>query len=275
MEFGVLGPLLVRDGHTDLAPTAPKQRQMLALLLVNAGRVVSVSQLVNELWGLEPPPRAVAAVHTYVMQLRRTLHDVPAATRQPGGRLITKGPGYLLDVHDGELDLHRFDAAVRDAGQAMADHDDVLVAERLRAGLDLWRGAVLVDVPTGPVLSTKIAAIERRRLDAIEQRIQAELNLGQHHELLGEIRALVQEHPTREDFVEQLMLALYRSGRRVDALAAFRDLQQYLRHRRTRTPSRRMHVLYRDMLSGHPRLEHRLGPARLGLSLDLLAARAE
>ncbi|MGH3908081.1 MAG: AfsR/SARP family transcriptional regulator [Pseudonocardiaceae bacterium] len=271
MEFGLLGPLSVVDGDTERTPTAPKQRQMLALLLLHANHVVSMAQFTEELWEGDPPASAVAAVHTYIMQLRRTMHGGPAGDGIPAERLTTREHGYRLEVRPGELDLDVFEARLRVARDALANNEDGFAARQLRSALDLWRTHVLVDVPAGPLLRATIARIERNRLDAIGQRICADLNLGRHHELIGELSALVYHHRTSEDLAAQLMLALYRSGRQADALATFHRLRRVLRDDVGAIPSPRMHQLYTDILSAHPRLETS-SSTRTPLSLDLIAA---
>ncbi|GLZ43348.1 AfsR/SARP family transcriptional regulator [Actinokineospora sp. NBRC 105648] len=258
MEFGLLGPLSVTERGVDRTPTAPKQRQMLALLLFNANRVVTTVQFVDELWEFAPPPSAVAAVHTYVRQLRRTL---------PGPRLITRDQGYRVEVRPGELDLAVFRARVADARTTA---DPAVLARRLRAALDLWRAALLVDVTPGPLLRGAIAAVERDRLATVCLRIDAELHLGGHHDLIGELSGLTHRHPGHEGLAAHLMTALYRSGRQADALTAFHRLGRGLAEESGSPPSPRLHRLYTDILSADPRLE---GPVGLGpaLSLDLVA----
>jgi DNA-binding SARP family transcriptional activator len=269
MEFGLLGVLSVTDQGVDRAPTAPKQRQMLALLLLNANHVVSMTQFVEELWEANPPPSAVAAVHTYVMQMRRALQEAGEL-----GRLITREQGYQLDVRPGELDLDVFKARVEAARDALARNDNESAAERLWAALSMWRAQVLADVTAGPLLRAAIAVIEQDRLDATGLRIGAELRLGRHHELIGELSGLVHQHPAHEDLAAQLMVALYRSGRQVDALDVFHRLREILSEDFGSVPSRRMHRLYTDILAAHPRLEIPSG-TRPRLSLDLVAALAE
>lgn len=270
MEFSLLGPLSVIDRGSDRTPTAPKQRQMLAMLLLNANHVVSMEQFIYELWERNPPSSSIAAVYTYIMQLRRTLH------RRPGtrpGRLIRRSQGYQLEVRPGELDLDVFEDRVRVARNALARNENESAAQQLHAALGMWRAPVLVDVTAGPVLHAAIAMIERKQLDAIGQRISADLHLGRHHELIGELSALVYHHATNEDFAAQLMIALYRSGRQADALATFHLLRRALSEDLGVVPTQRMHQLYMDILSAHPRLEISSG-AQTPLSLDLITALA-
>ncbi|WP_042431998.1 AfsR/SARP family transcriptional regulator [Streptacidiphilus anmyonensis] len=274
MEFRVLGPLCVIDRGADLAPTAPKQRQLLALLILNANRIVSMAQLVEELWEYNPPSSAVAAVHTYVMQLRRSLlgeADGGAAAEQRSSRLVTRDHGYLFRVRPGELDLDVFEDRVRAARDALAGKELAEGVEQLRAAEAMWTGPLLVDVTAGPLLRSAAEAIERNRLDAVVQRLGADLHLGGHHELLGELSGLVLQHPADEALTSLLMLALYRSGRQADALTAHRRLRRVLRDELDTTPSQRMEQLHADVLAAHPRLEPP-SAARGGLALDLFTS---
>jgi DNA-binding SARP family transcriptional activator len=273
MEFGLLGPLSVIERGSDRTPTAPKQRQMLAVLLLNANHVVSMEQFAYELWEHNPPSSAVAAIYTYIMQLRRTLHDRTADDGTPPDRLMRRRQGYQLEVWPGELDLDLFEDRVRVARNSLARNESEFAAQQLRAALDMWSAPILVDVTAGPVLHAAIAGIERRRLDAVSQRISADLHLGRHHELIGELSALVYHHATNEDLAAQLMIALYRSGRQADALATFHVLRRALSEDLEVAPSQRMHRLYMDILSAHPRLEMSSG-TQTPLSLDLITALA-
>ncbi|MEU6062844.1 AfsR/SARP family transcriptional regulator [Streptomyces sp. NPDC047097] len=261
--------MTVLDRGTDRAPSAPKQRQMLALLLLNANYVVSMSQFVEELWEYNPPPSAVAAVHTYVMQLRRTLHGKGPGAAGTTGRLETRDQGYLLHVHPGELDLDLYETQVQAARHTLEDGDLAEGARMMRGALDMWRGQILADVPVGPLLQAALAVIERNRLDAVVRRIHTDLHLGRHHELIGELSALVHQHPGHEALTAQLMLALYRSGRQADAIAIFHRLRRDLREELGATPCPRLQQLNADILVAHPRLESPSG-AGSQLSLDLL-----
>jgi DNA-binding SARP family transcriptional activator len=266
LRIRILGPLSVIKSATEVAPTAPKQRQMLALLLLNANRVVTMPQVMRELWAYDPPATAVAAVHCYVMQLRRSLSMFDAP------RLITCEHGYQMVVRSGELDLDVFSARVHSAQLALA-RDELMVASRLfRAALALWRGDALVDIEGGPILAGAVAAIERRRLDVISQRVGVDLRLGRHHELIGELSGLVHRHPTDEELISHLMLALYRSGRQAEAMAAFQALRTVLTEEHGVPPSGPLCQLHTDMLSGDRQLEL-VSPCATRLSLDLAAFR--
>ncbi|MQS06115.1 AfsR/SARP family transcriptional regulator [Streptomyces alkaliphilus] len=273
MEFRVLGPLSMCDDEgRHRTPTAPKQRQLLSLLALNANHVVSVAQIVEEIWEYRPPSRAVAAMHTYVMQLRRSLEG---ARRGPGhrpGRLQTRDPGYVLKLNAGELDLDRYEERVRTARATLVAGEYARAAEQLRAAEMMWTGPMLVDVPTGPLLRAAIEIVERDRLDVVSQRLGAELRLGRHHEILGELTALVHQYGTHEDLIAHLMLALYRSGRQADALMAYHRLRARLREELGTKPSARLQRLHTHMLCEHPRLEPPSG-TRCLQSLNLLAER--
>lgn len=255
MEFGVLGPLRVLDRGVDVAPTAPKQRQLLALLLLNANRIVPISTVVEELWSHTPPPTATAAIHTYVKQLRRTMRRRLSGDGTAPCRLVTRAQGYQLHVQPGEMDLDVFLDRMRVATQSLTRHDYARAAHQLRAALTIWRDHALADVLTGSVLQPATAAIERARLDAVIRRIDADLQLGWHHELLGELSRLVHSNPDNEDLAAHLMLALYRSGRQADALGEFHRLRGVLSVEHASAPSSRVNELYTDILNAHPKLE--------------------
>jgi DNA-binding SARP family transcriptional activator len=272
MEFRVLGPLSVCDGGRHKTPTAPKQRQLLSLLALNANHVVSVAQILEEIWEYRPPSSAVAAVHTYVMQLRRALDGIRRGPGRTPGRLQTHDQGYLLKLGSGELDLDCYEQQVRAARATLEAGEHAEAAEQLRAAEMMWTGPMLVDVPTGPLLRAAIEVVERDRLDVVHQRLRAELHLGRHHEILGELTSLVHQYGTHEDLVADLMLALYRSGRQADALIAYHQLRTRLREELGAKPSARLQRLYTHMLSGHPRLELP-SSTRCRLSLNLLAQR--
>ncbi|MEU3842959.1 AfsR/SARP family transcriptional regulator [Streptomyces sp. NPDC028635] len=273
MEFRVLGPLNVCDDDgRHRTPTAPKQRQLLSLLALNANHVVSVAQIVEEIWEYRPPSSAVAAVHTYVMQLRRFLDGARRGPGRTPGRLQTRDQGYLLKLNAGELDLDRYEQQVRAARAVLDAGEYTEAAEQLRAAEMMWTGPMLVDVPTGPLLRAAIEVVERDRLDAVPQRLGAELRLGRHHEILGELTALVHQYGTHEDLVAHLMLALYRSGRQADALMAYHRLRARLREELGTRPSARLQRLHTRMLSGDQRLEPP-SSSRSRQSLNLLAER--
>jgi DNA-binding SARP family transcriptional activator len=196
MKFRLLGPLEVALGGR-------KQRSLLAVLLLQANEVVSTERLIDELWGESPPSTVGKSVQVYVSRLRKQLG---------GDRLITRAPGYLLRVDPSELDVACFERLLAEARRL----DPEPAAERLRKALDLWRGPALADLSYEPFAQSSIARLGELRLVALEQRIEAELAIGRHAELAGELDALVAQHPLRERLRGHLMLALYRSGRQAE-----------------------------------------------------------
>jgi YVTN family beta-propeller protein len=219
VEYRVLGPLEVRDGGESLPLAGAKQRALLALLLVHANRVVSRDRLIDELWGDEPPETAVQSVQVYISRLRKLL---PAET------LLTRPPGYLLEVRPDELDMQQFERLLADGHSALAEGDAERAAGVLREALELWRGPALAEFASEPFALAERGRLEDLRLAAVEERVEADLALGRHADLIGELEALTSEHPHRERLRGQLMLALYRSGRQAEALEAYRHARQAL-----------------------------------------------
>ena len=219
MYYGLLGPLEVRDGSRVVTLPPGRQRALLAVLLVHANQTLSRDRLIDALWGETPPRTATASLHNVVSRLRRTLG---------AGLLVTSSFGYTLRVGDGELDVQHFDALVRDGRAALAEGDPERAAAMLGDALGLWRGAALADLQDAPPLREHAQRLEERRLAALEDRIEAELARGRHAEVLPELDALVAQHRLRERLRGQQMIALYRSGRQADALAAYRDARRAL-----------------------------------------------
>ncbi|MFJ5310097.1 BTAD domain-containing putative transcriptional regulator [Streptomyces sp. NPDC088350] len=228
MEFGVLGGLSVTDGGGRHLPTAPKQRQLLGLLLLHANQVMPVHTCVAEIWDDHPPLSAATTLQTYVMHVRRLLARLPSVASRAAARdrLRTVGQGYLMVVGPGELDLLCFEDLVERAGRVPAG-DDAAVAVLLRGALALWHRPVLADVRTGPVLQSAVTHWERRRLDVHEAYLDARLRLGCHREVLPELAVLTRGHPTHEPLHARYMTALYQVGRAGDAL----DTATRLTHR--------------------------------------------
>src|SRR5581483_2454671 len=248
MEFRLLGPLEVRADAGPLPLGGAKQRALLALLLVNANRVVARERLVDGLWGDEPPQTAVESVQVYVSRLRKLL---------PDGMLQTQPPGYLLAVDPDAVDLLRFERLVVAARAAEPRRARALLAD----ALELWRGPPLSGFADEPFASAEVRRLEELRLTAIEDRIDADLVLGRHTDVVPELEALIVEHPSRERLRVQLMLALYRSGRQADALAAYRDAYNALRELGIE-PGTRLRTLERQILAQDEALDIRR-PLRL------------
>jgi DNA-binding SARP family transcriptional activator len=219
VDFRLLGPLEVYDGGRAVAIGGGKRRSLLALLLLHRNAVVSVDRLIDELWGERPPPTAAKGLQVYVSQLRKELHDGAA---RDGEVLVTRSNGYMLNVDADELDVSRFERALSAGERALAAGQPERAAQRLRQGLALWRGPPLAEFTYEPFAQHEIARLEELRLVALEQRIDADLALGCHAQVVGELEALVRQHPLRERTRGQLMLALYRCGRQAEALEVYR-----------------------------------------------------
>jgi DNA-binding SARP family transcriptional activator len=213
VQFGILGPLDVRRDGERLALGGPKQRSLLALLLLNANKVVSRDRLIEELWSGQPA-EAAHALDVAVSRLRKAL----SGSGNGEARLLTRPPGYLLQIEAGELDLHRFERLLAEGRAARAVGDIEEAAAKLGEAEALWRGRPLADLEFEPFVRVEVDRLEELRMVAVEERIEAELELGRHAALVPGLERLVAGHPLRERPRAQLMLALYRSGRQADAL---------------------------------------------------------
>jgi DNA-binding SARP family transcriptional activator len=246
MEFRILGPLEVWDGGCEVSLGGPKPRALLAVLLLHPNEVVPADRLIDELWGEETPARAAAALRVNVSRLRKAL---------PQDVLTTRSPGYVLRVEPEELDLHQFERLV-DEGRGLLTRSLLADASnRLREALSLWRGPALADFAYESFAQTAIARLEEIRLAAVELRIDADLVLGRHDELVGELEALVAEHPLRERLRRYLMTALYRSGRQAEALDAYKDARRALVDELGIEPSGALQELERAILRQDPALD--------------------
>jgi DNA-binding SARP family transcriptional activator len=212
MEFGILGPLEVRSEQGNVAVAGGKPAAVLAVLLLHPNEPVSVDKLAIALWGEDVPGGASRTVQVHVSRLRKALGNPEA--------LITTPAGYCLVVKPGELDATRFEELVRSGRQTLANGEAAQASDVLREALTLWRGPPLADFASEPFAPAEIARLEEQRLEALETRLEADLAAGRHHDVVGELQHLVAEHPTREQLVEHLMLALYRCGRQTEALEA-------------------------------------------------------
>ena len=236
MEFRILGPLDVVEGERVVGLAGAKHRALLAMLLLHANEVVSTERLIDALWEDERPEKPQKALQLYVSQLRKALGR---------DRVETQAPGYLVRVRGDELDLGRFQSLVEDG--------------RLEEALALWRGPPLAEFAYERFAQGEIARLEELHLACLERRIEHDLDAGRHPELVGELEALVQEHPLREELRAQLMLALYRSGRQAEALAAYQDGRRVLVDELGIEPGRSLRELEKAILAQDPSLD--LAPA--------------
>ncbi|HEU5213991.1 MAG TPA: BTAD domain-containing putative transcriptional regulator [Gaiellaceae bacterium] len=242
MDFRILGPLEVWDGERQLELGGPKRRAVLALLLLHANEVVGVDRLVDQLWGEKAPRNATAALHTHVSRLRKELGPEIVARR---------AWGYVLRTEPGALDLERFERLVADAESLPARER----AEQLREALALWRGSPLQDVAFEPALARDVARLDELRLTVLENRIDADLEVGTRAGVVGELEALIAEHPLRERLRGQLILALYRSGRQAEALEVYRETRRVLSEELGLDPSPELRELERAILQHDPALQ--------------------
>jgi SARP family transcriptional regulator, regulator of embCAB operon len=251
----VLGPFTASLGRRTVTPSAAKQRQILALLALDAGRVVTVSTLTEELWGDAPPRSSATTLQTYVLHLRNRLAEVGSGGRETRDFLSTRHSGYLLEARSCETDAEEFQRLARLGRQAAEASDQRAASDLLGRALALWRGPVLVDVPVGRVLELEAASLEATRLAVLERRIEADLALRRHADLVGELTLLVARNPMNENFCGLLMTALYRSGHAGRALEAFRRLRTVLSNELGIEPCPRLQQLHQAVLSGDPALE--------------------
>jgi DNA-binding SARP family transcriptional activator len=241
LEFRILGPLEVVDEDGPLPLGGPKQRATLAILLLNANRVVSIDRLADDLYAGAPPATAVTQVQRQVSELRKALTS-PSL-------IETRAPGYLIRLEPDGLDLGRFERLGEDAGRALRRGEARQAAELLREALGLWRGEPLADLAGEPFATVAVQRLEEIRLVALERRIEAELALGRHLELVPELETLVATEPLRERFREQLMLALYRTGRQSEALDTYRAAREALVDELGIEPAPKLRELERAILA--------------------------
>ncbi|MFF4085087.1 BTAD domain-containing putative transcriptional regulator [Streptomyces sp. NPDC001777] len=225
---------------------------MLATLLVRANEIVSVDGLIDELWGENPPRTATTTLQVYVSQLRKLLHEADAEFGRDA--LVTRPPGYELRIDPAQLDLTVFEELHGRGREAMEQQDYRAAADLQRQALGLWRGPLLSDTPHGPLLDATAVRLAEVRTAALEQCIRAELHLGRHRELIGELQSVVAELPLREEFHAHLMVALYRSGRQADALQVFGRLRRGLVDELAIEPGRSLQALHQRILVGDPAL---------------------
>jgi DNA-binding SARP family transcriptional activator len=255
-EFGILGPLQVLRAGCAVPLGGPRQRAVLALLLLEANRVVSMDRLAEDVWGGHPPEGWATTLQTYVFHLRRALE--PDRDRGAAGDvLVTRGRGYLLRVQREHLDAALFADEFAAGRAALEAGRCAEAAAMLRQALDQWRGPVLADLADNAFTRPEAARLEELRLAAVEARIDADLALGRHDTLTAELEALAAAHRLRERLHGQLMLALYRCGRQADALAAYRRVRELLADELGIDPGEPLQRLHAAVLAHDPALDWR------------------
>lgn len=227
MDFRLLGPFEVWHDDKPISIGAHRQRAVLALLAIHAGRVLSTDQIVDEIWGDDAPPSAVRTVHAYVSRLRSSLR-VARGSASVGDVLVSRDPGYALNVDPQQIDAARFEEGLVQASISMKEGRPELANETIQRALSLWRGTALADFVYEPFAASESDRLNERRLEAIELRIDTDLALARHGHLISELESLIVSHPLRERYWAQLMIALYRSGRQSDALAAYGRVRRML-----------------------------------------------
>ncbi|HEY4993529.1 MAG TPA: FxSxx-COOH system tetratricopeptide repeat protein, partial [Nakamurella sp.] len=253
VEVRILGPLEVVHAGAPLALGGSKQRAVFAMLALRVNRVVSMDVLVDGLWGTAPPTDPTNVVQVYLSRLRKVLH--PAGTRDTDdGTLIRRKPGYLLQLDPEHLDLHRFQRLALEGSQLLPSSPDKAAAA-LTAALGLWRGVPLAEFTEEPFAGNETTRLEELRLTALTARIQADLAVGRHTELIAELEDLTGRYPLHEGLRAQLMLGLYRSGRQAEALAAYRRAREVFADELGIDPGRDLQDLEAAVLAHHPRLD--------------------
>jgi predicted ATPase/DNA-binding SARP family transcriptional activator len=254
MEFRILGPLEVSEGSRSLPLGGAKQRALLAILLTQANQLVAADRLVDLIWPDGPPDTADHSLQVYVSQLRKVL-EPEHKIGMPYTVLVSQPPGYLIRITPDDLDLGRFERLIDDARQLMAEGAPDLASTKFREALGLWRGPALADFASHSFALSEIARLTEMRLCATEDRIEADLALGLHADLGGELEALVAKHPLRERLRGQLMLALYRSGRQAEASDVYQQTRELLVDQLGMEPGVDLQQLLKRILNQDPALD--------------------
>jgi len=262
MDFRILGPLEVDEGGRKVPVVGDRQRALLAILLIHANEPVSADELIDELWGEDAPASPRKGLQVQVSRLRKALEE-------GSGRLVTQPNGYLLHVEPGELDFDRCERLAQEGREALSTEDPRRAADCLREALAIWRGPALAEFSFESFAQGEIGRLEELRLALVEDRIDADLACGRHTELVGELEALVAEHPLRERLRRQLVLALYRGGRQAEALEAYRATREMLDEELGLEPTPALRELEQAILTHDPGLR---APAAPGPAVSRLPA---
>ena len=224
MQFQILGPCEVYQDGSPLLLGGAKQRALLAALLLDEGRVVSADRLIDDLWGEEAPLQARHNLQELVSQLRKSLKRFTGTD----GRIVTRPTGYMIEVAPGELDLDLFESLVSEGRASSSTGDLSTAVAKITEALTLWQGPPLADLAFEGFAQQEIARLEELRMSVVEERVVLDLDLGRHADVIGELQSYVEANPLRERLREQLMLALYRSGRQAEALETYQDARKVL-----------------------------------------------
>jgi DNA-binding SARP family transcriptional activator len=248
VAFTLLGPLEVVKNGVNYAPSAPKILQLLALLLMRPGKVVHVDSIIAELWADEPPRSVRTTMQTYVYQLRKCI-ERNALAESGETLLVTRPPGYVLTIDPEQLDVTEFQTLCGQGRESMAGHRHREAARSFRSALGLWTGPALANVQCGALLTAYAVELQEQRRAAHHLRIQADIEAGNHRELIGELKFLVSTNPLDEELHGQLMRVLARSGRRSDAMETYRQLHTRLNAELGVEPCAELRSLHHGLLS--------------------------
>jgi DNA-binding SARP family transcriptional activator len=251
MEFKALGPIEVVNDRLVYTPSAPKVKQVLALLVMRTNQIVRLESIIDELWGDHAPRTAVTTAQTYIYQLRKDF--VVELGEELGERfIVTTPPGYVLSVPEDSLDIRVFEQLADRAHACTAVGDAEGTARWAKAALQVWRGAPLADVPCGRVLQDYVSSLEEKRVSTQELYVRAAMNLERYRDLITDLRSLVMEYPFNEWLHAQLVLALNKAGRRVDALHAYQKVRTLLRDELGLDPSHDLQHAQQEVLRSSP-----------------------
>lgn len=256
MFFRLLGSLEVTDAGRVVVVGGGKRRALLALMLLHRNEVVPADRLIDELWGEQPPATAAKGLQVCVWQLRK---ELPSSN---GGLLVTSGGGYVLRIGPQEVDISCFERALKEGERALGAGDPQRASDKLREALGFWRGPPLAEFTYASFAQSEIARLEELRLVALEERIEADLALGRHAQVAGELEGLVRAHPFRETLRAQLMIALYRCGRQAEALDAYRDGRRLMVEELGLEPGLALRELESKVLAQSPELDAPAVPSR-------------
>ncbi|WP_078655150.1 AfsR/SARP family transcriptional regulator [Streptomyces sp. NRRL F-5630] len=250
IAMSVLGPLQFSVNGVDVTPTAPKQMQVLALMALNEGQMVTSSSFVDELWAERPPRSAKTTLQTYILHLRKLMSKAFKHESTLGRDiLLTRQGGYLLRLPMAPFDLRQFNELSTEGRIALSQGDPQRGSHLLRKALGVWRGPALVDVPTGSVLEPKVRGLQAQRQIALESRVEADLQVGRYDEAILDLVTLTAQQPLNENIHEQYMRALNLAGRRSEALGIFHQLRKNLMDELGLEPSQKLQQAQHVILS--------------------------
>jgi DNA-binding SARP family transcriptional activator len=254
MKYQLLGPLRVVDGDTATPVSAPKMGCVLTALLIRSNQVVSKDALISEIWGEEPPRRATPALHVYISQLRKLL----SASQPAAGPIVTRSPGYLLQVEEGQIDWQEFRSLAERAREYRRGGALVEAVHCFEQALKMWRGAPPSELGEGPIVTGFLTWLQEFRLECLEEYVEVNLELGTHRAVVSLLFNLVAEYPLHETFYGQLMRALHASERRADALRVYRQARQVLDEELGLEPGPTLRRLHNTVLTADAPLPARM-----------------